>query len=100
LSRQYPVAGFGIIGVEVWFLSLHSYSSPLKIEATFPPKRRLTFNGLHSVIPQKVELFITTTVRTSDHTVSRNNGIQVVSLTRRLPFIPQEDSWYSFLLVD
>jgi hypothetical protein len=31
-----------------------------------PPKRRLTFNGLHSVISQKVELFITTAVRTSD----------------------------------
>jgi hypothetical protein len=27
------------------------------------------------------------------------DGGEVVSLTRRLPFAPQEDSWYSFLLV-
>jgi hypothetical protein len=27
------------------------------MEATVPPKRGLTFNGLHSVIPQKTELF-------------------------------------------
>jgi hypothetical protein len=26
------------------------------------------------------------------------DGGEVVSLTRRLPFSPQEDSWYSFLL--
>jgi hypothetical protein len=26
------------------------------------------------------------------------NGGEVVSLTRRPPFTPQEDSWYSFLL--
>jgi hypothetical protein len=29
-----------------------------------PPKRHLTFNGLHGVMPQKIEQFITTTVRT------------------------------------
>jgi hypothetical protein len=33
-----------------------------------PPKRRLTFNWLHGVISQKRELFITTTVRTSNLT--------------------------------
>jgi hypothetical protein len=31
-----------------------------------PPKRRLTFNGLHRVISQKMVLFITTAVRTSN----------------------------------
>jgi hypothetical protein len=55
LSKQYPMAGFGIIDVEVWFRSLRSYSSTLKIEVTFPPKRMLTSKGLHSVIPQKIE---------------------------------------------
>jgi hypothetical protein len=30
------------------------------------PKRRLTFNGLHGVIFQKIESFITTAVRTSN----------------------------------
>jgi hypothetical protein len=33
-----------------------------------PPNRRLTFNGLHGVISQKIVLFITTAVRTSDPT--------------------------------
>jgi hypothetical protein len=33
-----------------------------------PLKRRLTFNGLHSVISQKIVLFITSTVRISNST--------------------------------
>jgi hypothetical protein len=33
-----------------------------------PSKRRLTFNGLHSVIPQKIVVFITTAMRTSNPT--------------------------------
>jgi hypothetical protein len=33
-----------------------------------PPKRRLTFKGLHGVIFEKTELFITTVMRTSDPT--------------------------------
>jgi hypothetical protein len=32
-----------------------------------PPKRRLTFNRLHGVISQKIELFITTAVRTCSY---------------------------------
>jgi hypothetical protein len=32
------------------------------------PKRRLTFNGLHGIISQKIELLITTAVRTSNPT--------------------------------
>jgi hypothetical protein len=32
----------------------------------FPPKRRLTFNGLHCVKSQKIVLFITTAVRISN----------------------------------
>jgi hypothetical protein len=35
-----------------------------------PPKRWLAFNGLHSVISQKIELFITTALRTSNSTIS------------------------------
>jgi hypothetical protein len=31
-----------------------------------PLKRRLAFNGLHCVVPQTTELFITTAVRTSN----------------------------------
>jgi hypothetical protein len=33
-----------------------------------PPKRRLTFNGLHGFIAQKIVLFITTAARTSSST--------------------------------
>lgn len=35
-----------------------------------PPKRGLTFNGLHVVIPQKKVLFIMTAVRISDPTTA------------------------------
>jgi hypothetical protein len=34
----------------------------------FPPKRQLTFNGLHGIISQKIELFVTNVVRTSNLT--------------------------------
>jgi hypothetical protein len=43
-------------------ISYLAYSSTVKMEATWSPKRRLTFDGLHSVISQKTELFITTAV--------------------------------------
>jgi hypothetical protein len=32
----------------------------------FPSKRRLTFNGLHGAISQKIELFVTTAERASN----------------------------------
>jgi hypothetical protein len=41
---------------------------PWRLRRYVPPKRRLTFNGLHDVISQKVVLFITTAVRTSNPT--------------------------------
>jgi hypothetical protein len=37
-------------------------------------KRWLTFNGLHGVISQKMELFITTVVRTSNPTITDYKG--------------------------
>jgi hypothetical protein len=47
--------------------------SPLKANWRFeewrrhvPPKHRLIFNGLHSVMPQKPEFFVTTAVRNSN----------------------------------
>jgi hypothetical protein len=33
-------------------------------QSSFPPKRRLNFSGLHGIISKKIELFITTGVRT------------------------------------
>jgi hypothetical protein len=40
------------------------YSSILKLEGHVPRKRRLTFTRLHVVISQKMQLFITTAVKT------------------------------------
>jgi hypothetical protein len=36
------------------------------MEAIFPPKPRLKLSGLHGVISQKMILFITTAVKTSN----------------------------------
>jgi hypothetical protein len=49
-------------------VSSFSYSSTLKRERHVDPKRRLVFNGVHGIIFQKIELFITTAVRTSNPT--------------------------------
>jgi hypothetical protein len=40
------------------------------MEAAFSSESHLTFNGLHGVISQEIELFISTAVRTSDPTVT------------------------------
>jgi hypothetical protein len=45
-----------------------AYSSTVKMEAIPHLKRRLTFNGLHGMLSQKIELFIIKAVRTSDST--------------------------------
>jgi hypothetical protein len=39
---------------------------PWRWRRYIPPKRRLTFNGLHCIISQKIGLFINTAVRTSN----------------------------------
>jgi hypothetical protein len=48
-----------------------------------PPKRRLTFTGLHGVISQKTELFITAAARTSNPTSKAryNNRIPTREIT-------------------
>lgn len=43
-----------------------SCSSILKMEEASPSKHRLTFNGLHDCIAQKIAVFITNAVRTSN----------------------------------
>jgi hypothetical protein len=43
----------------VMFVSCLAYSWTLYAEARVPPKRRLTFEGLHDFIFQKTELFLT-----------------------------------------
>jgi hypothetical protein len=49
-------------------VSCLAYASTLKMEATCSSKMLANFNGLRDVIPQKVELFITTVERTSNPT--------------------------------
>jgi hypothetical protein len=43
-------------------------SQPMFRRQHSPPKRGLTFNGLHSTVPQKTETFTATSVRTSNPT--------------------------------
>jgi hypothetical protein len=50
-----------------WFLA-RLIIRPWRWRRYVPPKRRLASNGLHGVIYQKIVLFITTTVRTSNST--------------------------------
>jgi hypothetical protein len=51
-----------------WFL-VWLNPQPWKWGLYIPPKRQLTVNGLHGVISQKIVLFITTAVRTSNPTL-------------------------------
>jgi hypothetical protein len=51
-----------------WFLAWLSLE-PRILRLHIPPKCWLTFNGLHGVISQKIQLFIITAVWTSDYTV-------------------------------
>jgi hypothetical protein len=64
-------------------------STTLKMEATCSPKCRLIFNGLRDVISQKKELFITTTVRTSNPIFQEmfHCLLVVIILSSRLYFI-------------
>jgi hypothetical protein len=54
-----------------WFLAWLIFRS-WRRRRHVPPKRRLTFNGLHGVISQKTEPFITTALRTSNTTLIGN----------------------------
>jgi hypothetical protein len=54
--------------VRFTLVSCSASSSTLKMAATCSPKRRLTFNGLHRIVAQKSEHFITTAVKISNAT--------------------------------
>jgi hypothetical protein len=64
----------------------------------------LTFNGLHGVISQKIKLFISITVRTSNPT-TKNLSVQNYRVTNPKPlgensiFLPQDliVGWTAFL---
>jgi hypothetical protein len=47
-------------------ISCLTCSSNLKIEATYFPETSVVFSGLHSVTTQMTELYVPTTVRTSN----------------------------------
>jgi hypothetical protein len=59
-------------------VSCSAYSSNV------PPKRLLTFNGLHGVISQKILHFIATALRTSDLTLINISDTVGIGLDRRL----------------
>jgi hypothetical protein len=75
-----PSSGSKKLCVPRWFLT-RLILRPLSRRRHVPPKRRLTFNGLHCVISQKIELFLTTAVRTSNPTWLYQFGLlQVANL--------------------
>jgi hypothetical protein len=49
-------------------VSCLDYSATLNMEATCSSETSVDFHGLHGVISQKMELFITTAMKTSDPT--------------------------------
>jgi hypothetical protein len=51
-----------------WWFLVWLILGPCRWRRHVPPKRWLTFKGLHGVISQEVELYITTAVRTSNST--------------------------------
>jgi hypothetical protein len=68
------VRRFGKVGAAChllsrWFLA-RLIPRPWRWRRYFPPKRRLTYNGLHGVISLKIALFITTAVITYNPTKS------------------------------
>jgi hypothetical protein len=56
-----------LLPVSCWILAWLTLR-PWRWRRHVPPKRRLSSNGLHGVISQKIELFITNAVRTSNPT--------------------------------
>jgi hypothetical protein len=65
-----------------------------------PPKHRLTFNGLHGFISQKIEIFITTAIITSNPTYL-GPGYLVSFLVRHLSSwrMPSSRMWRCVVLV-
>jgi hypothetical protein len=59
-----------------WFLT-RIILRPWRWKRYIPPKRKFTFNGLNSLICQKIVLFITTIVRTSNPTFPKVIQVQL-----------------------
>jgi hypothetical protein len=62
-----------LLATSIMLVSCSVYSFALKMEATCSSetlKHRFTFSVLHGIISQKIKLFITTVVRTSNPTYS------------------------------
>jgi hypothetical protein len=62
----------------------------MKMEATYSPKSGLTFSRLHGIISQKIVLFITTAVRTSDPTFIKccpQQSIYSITITVRIVIV-------------
>jgi hypothetical protein len=59
------VQKLSFLSASCWFLAWLNLR-PWRRRRYVPPRRRVTFNGLHGVISQKTEFFITTAIRTSN----------------------------------
>jgi hypothetical protein len=60
-----------------------AYSSTLKMEATYSSETSIDFQDVHGVISQKIDLFLTTAVRTSNpiyHIYSCNVLLRIMSI--------------------
>jgi hypothetical protein len=56
-SENKHIASTALLATGFIVVSCLAYSPTLKLEANFPPKRRLTFNGLHNDMSQKIKPF-------------------------------------------
>jgi hypothetical protein len=82
-----------------WFLA-RLILRPSRWWRYVPPKRRLTFNGLHGVYARSWVLFITTAVRTSNPTQKRVSDVKILSLNiSHLMYRTGYRSGYEFWLV-
>jgi hypothetical protein len=82
-----------------WFLA-RLILRPWRWERYVPPKRLLTFNGLHGVISQKIVLFITTAVRTSNPTFSMFCCLESCMITTLIFLSVCKESLQLFATVD
>jgi hypothetical protein len=59
-------------------ISCLAYSSTLKIEVKCFSETSLTFNGIHGVISQTIEFFMSTAVRTSNPKPEHDFGLNKI----------------------
>jgi hypothetical protein len=77
-----PSAALAMLAACVMLVSCLAYSLTLKVKQHISLKCCLTVTGLHGVISQKIELFITTAVKTSN-LIPITSGQKQIQLPKR-----------------